>query len=145
MRMGDKILPISALLAIPALLAISFPLEALTFKAQEPSKVDENFAAVFVTLEPAAESAAIRAAKSSWRQGGPRKVHVELLPSELTESFGNPMAPIGMRSRPPYPPLAEGAISPFLPSRRAPAPVRIAPEKDDEELPFPRTELLKLN
>lgn len=145
MRMGDKILPISVLLAIPAVLLASFPFEALSFRAGDPSKRSSSFTAAVVSLDSAVESAAIRAAKSSWRQGGPRKVRVDLLPSELPEASRGPMAPLTMRSRPPTPPLAEGAISPFLPSRRASAPARIATAESGEELPFSREELLKID
>ena len=73
MRMGDKILPISVLLAIPAVLLASFPFEALSFRAGDPSKRSSSFTAAVVSRENGSSSplsaVAIRAGADARRDG----------------------------------------------------------------------------
>ena len=146
MRLADNLVSCAALLAIPAVVAVAFPFEALTFRASSAAPSAPDFSAALVTLDAKDEIAAVHAAKSAWRQGGgPRKERVDLLLPELPGDFRVPMAPIGTRSRLPAPPVATDGVSPYLPSQRAPAPERIVAEPGADELPFPREELLRIN
>ena len=71
--------------------------------------------------------------------------YVNLLPAELPGADESPTVAIELRREPNVPPVVENEIPPFLPSRRASAPVRIPAETVKEEPVFSRTELLRLN
>ena len=143
---GDEIVTVLMVLAVPFAVAAVFPYEAVGFRAEAPEKGRERPVVAFVTLDRMTETAAERAAKATWRRDGVlRGLRPDLLASDLPEEPRTPVLSIGARSRPPEPPLAVCEPSPFLPSRRAPAPARIEPEAADEPLTFSREELLKID
>lgn len=130
-------------LTVAVLIAV-FPDAALrrtaaTVAADRPS-------AAFVCLDEREEIAVLRRVKDEWRKGGgERRVEPELLFSELPGTEKPAILPIESRSRPPSPALAEGAVTPFLPSLRAPAPVRTPTAPAASGATFSREEMLKLD
>ena len=70
---------------------------------------------------------------------------VDLLSADLPGTETAPMMSAGSRPRTDALPIVGDGMPPFLPSRRAAAPVRISVETRRDDAPFPRTELLKLN
>ena len=70
---------------------------------------------------------------------------VDLLSADLPGTETAPMMSTGSRPRTDALPVVGDGMPPFLPSRRAAAPVRISVETRRDDAPFPRTELLKLN
>ena len=76
-------------------------------------------------------------------EGG--RLSVDLLSADLPGTEAAPMMSAGSRPRTDALPVVGDGIPPFLPSRRAAAPVRISVETGRDDAPFPRTELLKLN
>lgn len=145
-RTGDEIVTVLMVLAVPLAIFAVFPYDAVRFRAEMPAKERERPVVAFVTLDQKTETAAERAAKATWRRDGvSRGLHPDLLSSDLPEEPLTPVLSIGARSRPSELPVAVCEPSPFLPSQRAPAPVRIEPEAADEPLTFPREELLKID
>ena len=139
----SELLTTATVLAIPFGIAAILPWGALGFRATPVRSRVGGFAA-FVSLTPEQEAQAMRAAKSSWR-GGERAVNqgrADLFFGELPELPNPPVLGIGDRTRTPAPSDVPVGRSPYLPSRAAPAPVRIAPPADGPTLPFPREELL---
>ena len=102
-------------------------------------------AASIVFLDSAAVTRAMRATRILSRHEGGRAVAADLLADELPELVAEPMMSRTPRFHLEQPTVIEGGMPPFLPSRRAAAPVRIPVGKDVGSLPFSRNELLKLN
>lgn len=140
---GD-VLSVVAVLAVPLWLAAVFPREAIGFSASdEASRVSDPSASI-VFLDSASIARAMSSARIlSRNEGG--VAGINLLSAELPGAGETPMMPSALRSRPGVPEVVEGGIPPFLPSRRAAAPVRVSGGHDADVLPFSRNELLKLN
>lgn len=131
--------------AIVAALALEFPSAAISFRARpdaSPSAEQGAFAA-YVFMDEQTEARFLRKAKETWRKSG--REYADLSVVELPEAQKNPVLTLDSRTLPPQPPIAEGGLSPFLPSCRAPEPVRIPAAADKARLPFPREELLKID
>lgn len=128
-----------------AALVVVFPDEAL--RRAEPPRIAANRpSAAFVTLDERSEIAVLRRVKDEWRKGGgERRVDPDLLFSELPGAEKAAILPIESRSRPPAPALAEETVTPYLPSLRAPAPVRTPPAPETPGATFSREEMLKLD
>ncbi len=133
-----------------AAVALAFPYGALTFRPR-PAKAAQPAFAAFVTLSPAEEAAAMKAAKSSWNAeaGAVRYMRAELFVSELPKGRDEPALEISDRvSRQTPSPISPG-LSPFMPSQAAPPPRMIKAEKSgDKDVPlqvFGREELLRMN
>lgn len=136
-----------AVLGLPAAIIASFPFSAVAFRAKPDQPPKRPFAA-FVKLSAAEESAAMRAAKSSWSSGadGVKKIHAELYFGRLPVSRNEPALEIGERAATPAALVSGTWPPPYLPSQAAPAPVKITPESENETpLPFPREELYKID
>lgn len=139
----EDLLSVAAVLSVPLALALAFPREAIGFAA---SRDDERGVSTdsIVFLDVSAAAKALRAAKILPRgEGG--GISADLLPAELPGPDAASMMSVDLQRCPSRPSVVESGLSPFLPSRRAPAPVRISGGKTEDGLPFPRSELLKLN
>ena len=143
---GDLV-SLAAVLAVPLVFAMAFPREAIGFFAVSDS--GDHVAAPsasFVFLDSDAVARVMQATRIlSRHDGGGTSGGVDLLVAELSDSDAGPMMPIALRRRPGVSEVIEGGIPPFVPSRRAAPPLRISAEKDGDGLPFPRSDLLKLN
>ena len=143
---GSELLSVAAVLAVPIGIASVFPYGALVFSAARPAVPAEGRTASIVFLDETAVARVMREARSISRTEGGGRAHVDLLSRELPGANDLPKAAIGLRRRhPDAPPVVENGIPPFLPSRRAAAPVRISAGTEKDEPPFSRNELLKLN
>ena len=133
-----------------AAVALVFPYDALFFRLRPVRPARPAFAAL-VTLSQAEESAAMKAAKSSWNAEADavRRMRAELFVSELPKGRDEPALKIADRVPRQTPPPVSPGLLPFMPSRAAPPPAKIEPDKADlkgEPAPaFTREELLRLN
>ena len=141
----SELLSVAAVLALPIGIASVFPYGVIRFSASHPVVSPDARTASIVFLDEAAVARVIRAARTVSRGEEARRSYVNLLPAELPEVDEVPTAAIGLRRKPDDPPVVENGIPPFLPSRRASAPVRIPAETAKEKPVFSRDELLKLN
>lgn len=145
-RLRSEIATVMTVLSIPFGIAAVFPYRALTFRGSAAARLGTEPVASFVTLDEKSEGAAIRAAKTAWRDEGAEPMrNSTLILNELPEEPKRPVLTIESRSRLPALPLVERDVSPFLPSRRAVAPVRIAPDESADLQTFSRKELLKID
>lgn len=146
MRGSDVVISsaIPVALTVAALFAV-FPGEALR-RSPRPAVPANRPSASFVALDEREEIEILRRVKDARRKsGGERRVDADLLFSELPEAEKSAILPIESRSRPPAPALAEEAVTPFLPSRRAPAPVRTPDGPTSPVTTFSREEMLKID
>ena len=133
-----------------AAVALSFPYCALKFRPR-PDKAAQPAFAAFVTLSPAEEAAAMKAAKSSWNAeaGAVRHLRAELFVSELPKGRDEPALDIADRASRQTPSPIPPGLSPFLPSQAAPPPKMIEADKpgrkDGPSPAFGREELLRMN
>ena len=142
---GSEFLSIAAVLALPIGIASVFPYGAIGFSPSRPAASPDVRTAAIVFPGEEEVARVIRASRTVSRGEEAGRSYVSLLPSELPEADESPTAVIGLRRKPDDPPVVENGIPPFLPSRRAPAPVRISAETAKEKPVFAREELLKLN
>ena len=131
--------------AVIAALTLEMPSAAYSFRARsDESSPEKGYAsAAYVLMDAQTEAFFLRKAKDTWRKGGSE--YADLSVFDLPEERRQAVLTLEARSRPPFPPIAEGSLSPFLPSSRASAPVRIPAEADKKTLPFSREELLKID
>ena len=141
----EDLVSIAAVLAVPLVFAAAFPREAVRFAASAGGGSASSPAVSIVFPDSASVARAMRSTRILSRRGGGGNAGAGLLTVELPEADLVPMMPVGLCDRPKAPTVLEGGIPPFLPSRRAAAPVRIPAAKRGDSLPFPRQELLKLN
>ena len=131
--------------AVVAVLALEIPSSAYSLRfrpaAQLPEKAGASAAYVFMDAQT--EAFFLRKAKDTWRKGGSE--YADLSVFELPEEAKEPVLSLDSRGHQPQPPVAEGALSLFLPSCRASEPERIPPSADKVQPPFPREELLKID
>ena len=135
-----------AVLSVPAAVAFVFPYEALLFRATEPPRREVGLAGVALTADQ--EAAAMRAAKTSWQvaEGGARRLRAEMPFAELPEAPRTSVLSAGERRRRETLGDMECGPSPYLPSRRAAPPQKIADGAAvAEPPPFSREELLKID
>ena len=125
--------------------ALVIPRELIGFSAKGAGASPSTTAASIVFLDSSTVARAMRATRILSRQEGGRNVVADLLDTELPAPVTDPMMPRAPRFRPEQPAVIGGGMPPFLPSRRAVAPVRISVDKDVGSLPFSRDELLRLN
>ena len=144
-NVGSEFLSAAAVLAVPLGIAAAFPFGALGFSPSRDARPRSAPSASIVFLDEADVTRAMRAARSVPRAEDGERAYIDLFFRELPDDRSRPMAAVGSRHRSPVPPVVESGIPPFLPSRRADAPVRISAEGEKDALPFPREELLKLN
>lgn len=145
MRTSGQILSLAMVWSVPLSIAAVFPYEAIGFRARADASGSGGRTA-FVALSAAQERSLAQAARTTWRKEvGADAWRPNLLADILPETPCPPVLPVAVRSRPPAPPLATGGVSPFLPSRMAPPPRKIAPDAAEETLAFPKKELLKIN
>ena len=143
--LGEDLVSLAAVLAVPLGFALSFPREAVDFSASRGGGASRPSVSI-VFLDSSSVARAMRSARIlSKHEGGGDASGVNLLSEDLPGADVSPVMPIGARGRTAAPAVIGGGVPPFLPSRRAAAPVRIPGGKDADALPFPRTELLKLN
>ena len=139
----EDLLSVAAVLSVLLVLVLTFPREAICFVASRADAQDKSSSSI-VFLDVSAVAKAMRATKilpRSERAG----MSADLLPAELPRPDAASMMSVDMQRRPSSPSVVENGLSPFLPSRRAAAPARIPVGEAVDELPFPRSELLKLN
>ena len=141
----EDILSVVAVLAVVLGLASAIPRELIGFSANRDVDRPASTVASIVFLDSAAVTRAMRATRILSRHEGDGTVAADLLATELPEPVAEPMISRAPRSHLDRPTVVEGGMPPFLPSRRAAAPVRIPAGKDVGSLPFSRDELLKLN
>ena len=141
----EDLLSVAAVLAVALGFASAIPRELIGFSAGRDVGRPSSPAASIVFLDSAAVTRAMRATRILSRHEGDGNVVADLLAGELPGPVAEPMMPGDSRLRPASPTVIEGGMPPFLPSRRAAAPIRISVGKDAGSLPFPRDELLKLN
>ena len=140
---GD-LLSVAAVLAVPLGLATAFPRAAIGFSAADVARTPAPGVSI-VFLDAGAVARAMRTTRILSRNEGGGSAGADLFVVDLPRQDAIPTMPIESRSRAKAPSVVEGGIPPFLPSRRAAAPVRISGGEDADPLPFPRKELLKLN
>lgn len=146
MRTRGDLVSVLAVLAVPLGLAAVFPREAIGFSAADERPRGRESSVSIVFLDSSSFARAMRSTRIlAKHEGGGGVADANLLPSELPGANMAPMIPMDVHGRPKEPAVVECGVPPFLPSRRAPAPVRIAGGGDEDALPFPRSELLKLN
>ena len=143
--LGSELLSVATVLAVPLGLAAVFPYGALGFSPVRATDRPPRPSAAIVFLDEAAVARTLRAAKTMSRNTEGGRLSVDLLSADLPGTEAAPMMSAGSRPRTDALPVVENGIPPFLPSRRAAAPVRISVETGRDDAPFPRTELLKLN
>ena len=141
----SEFLSVVAVLALPIGIALVFPSGAIGFSPSPPVASPDVRTAAIVFPNEEEIARMIRASRTVSRGEEEGRSYVNLLPSELPGADESPTAVIGLRWKPDNPPVVENGIPPFLPSRRAPAPVRISAETAKEKPVFARDELLKLN
>ena len=143
--LGSEVLSVVTVLAVPLGLAAVFPYGALGFSPARPHDQPSRPSAAIVFLDEAAVARTLRAARTMSRSAEGGRMYVDLLPADLPGTETAPMMPAGSRPRTDAPQVVGDGIPPFLPSRRAAAPVRISVETGRDDSPFPRAELLKIN
>ena len=141
----EDLLSVSAVLAVALGFASAIPRELVGFSASKDVDRPTTTAASIVFLDSAAVTRAMRATRILSRHEGDGTVAADLLSAELPELTAEPMMSRTSRFHLEQPTIIEGGLPPFLPSRRAAAPIRIPVGKDVGTLPFSRDELLKLN
>ena len=141
----EDLLSMTAVLAVALGFASAIPRELIGFSASKDIGRPSPTAASIVFLDSAAVARAMRATRILSRHEGDGTVVADLLATELPELAAEPMMSRHPRFRLEQPTVIGGGLPPFLPSRRAAAPVRIPTGKDVGSLPFSRDELLKLN
>lgn len=141
----SELLSVAAVLALPIGIASVFPYGAIGFSASRPAVSPDARTASIVFLGEEDVVRVMRAARTVSRGEDARRSYISLLPPELPGADEPPPAAIGLSRKTGDPPVVENGISPFLPSRRASAPVRISAETVKEKPVFARDELLKLN
>ena len=147
---GD-FLSAAIVIATVGAVAASFPFDAISFHPR-PTKGSRAAFAAFVSLTPAEEAAAMKAAKSSWNaeSGGVRHLRAELFSNELPEAESEPaLGVLDRLARQTPEPVAPG-LSPYLPSQSAPPAKAIPAEKASDEggesaPAFSREELLRID
>ncbi len=142
---GSELLSVAAVLAIPIGIASVFPYAAVGFVASPPVVSANAKTASIVFLDETTVARVMRATRTVSRGAEAGRSYANLLPSELPGAGELPAAAIGLRRKPCEPQVIENGIPPFLPSRRASAPVRIPVVAEKNEPVFSRNELLKLN
>lgn len=140
---GSELLSVAEVFAIPLLIAAVFPYGAVGFSASRSARPADGSAASIVFLDDAAAARAVREARIMSRNGNGGRI--DLLSPELPDAGNEQAVTTVPRPRPRALPIVESGIPPFLPSRRAAAPIRISAEAEKDELTFSRDELLKLN
>jgi len=134
--------------AVPALLYLSFPSEALLPLPPAPEPASKASCA-FVTLTPEEERKALAAARAAWQidRGSDRRMSIDLFAASLPPL--PPRAALGILSRPRVEHCVDApyAPDPLPPTLAAPLPATIAPQPDANAATptFSREELLKLN
>ena len=141
----EDFVSVAVVLAVVLGLASAIPRELIGFSASKEIGRPSSTAASIVFLDSAAVTRAMRATRILSRHEGDGTVVADLLATELPELVAEPMMPRAPRFHLEQPTVIEGGVPPFLPSRRAAAPLRIPVGKDVGSLPFSRDELLKLN
>ena len=141
----SELLSVTAVLALPIGIASVFPYGSLEFSASRPAVSPGVSTASIIFLDEEDVARVIRAVRTVSRREEAGRSYVNLLPAELPGADESPTGAIELRREPNVPPVVENEIPPFLPSRRASAPVRIPAETVKEEPVFSRTELLRLN
>ncbi len=134
-------------LAVPLSVAWVFPYSAIGYRLPQAKPARPAFAAL-VSLSAVAEQAAVKAAKTSWRNGDDGVVHLrpDLELGELPESQPVPVMPISSRVSAPLPPPLKPGRSAYLPSLAAPPPAIIRPDAASSPEPaFSRQEMLEIN
>ena len=138
-------------LATIGAVAASFPFDAISFRPR-PSKSSRAAFAAFVSLTPAEEAAAMKAAKGAWNaeSGGVRHLRAELFSNELPEAESEPALGLPDRLARQAPEPVSPGLSPYLPSQAAPSakaiPAEKAADEGGESSPaFSREELLRID
>lgn len=142
---SGELLTVAEVLALPLVIATAFPYDAIRLPASRSARSADVSTASIVFLDEASVARAERAARTVSRHGDGDRAYVELLAPELPPAGNEPMAAAVPRRVSSELPVVENGIPPFLPSRRAAAPVRISAETVKDEPAFSREELLKLN
>ena len=141
----EDLLSMTAVFAVALGFASAIPRELIGFSAGKDIGRPPSTAASIVFLDSAAVTRAMRATRILSRHEGDGVVVADLLSVGLPELTAEPMMSRNPRSHLEQPTVIEGGLPPFLPSRRAAAPVRISAETVKDEPTFSKDELLKLN
>ena len=141
----EDVVSMAAVLAVALGFASAIPRELIGFSASKDIGRPSSPAASIVFLDSTTVTRAMRATRILSRHEGDGTVATDLLSAELPEQAAEPMMSRSPRFHLEQPTVIGGGLPPFLPSRRAAAPIRISAGKDAEVLPFSRGELLKLN
>ena len=141
----EDLLSVAAVLAVALVFALAIPREVIGFSVRRDAESPSSSVASIVFLDSSSVTRAMRATRILSRHEGDGTVAADLLAADLPGQDTEPMMPRASRFGSERPSVIEGGIPPFLPSRRAAAPIRIPAGKDVGSLPFSRDELLKLN
>ena len=141
----SELLSVVEVLSVPLLVAAAFPYGAIEFAASREMRSPDGSTASIVFLDDAEAARAVREARIMSRTGNGGRMRIDLLSPELPDAGNERAVATVPRPRPHALPVVESGIPPFLPSRRAAAPIRISAEAEKGEATFSRDELLKLN
>lgn len=145
---SSELASVLTVMTVPVAVFLVFPHDALAFRAT-PTAAGRPASAAFVRLTVAEESLAIRKAKTSWQEGADgaaRNLRADVFFPELPEEKFESVMAVEDRQLAYEPKLVGCPLPPFLPSRRAGAPRRIAADgKNEEPLSFSREDLLKID
>ncbi len=132
-------------LAVPAVVALSFPYAALSFRPID--RVASTAASsAWVVLSAAEERLALRRARSSWRgdAGDVRSLHADLSVDELPVLHKEQVFPSLERTWADEPARIGYSASPLLPTRAACAPAKIEVDEGPAAATFDREEMLRI-
>lgn len=143
----SELLSLALVLAVPVLVVLVFPYQALEFRARMSTETPTRLAA-YVTLTAEEEEAAIKAAKTSWRGEGSvnGQTRSELVLGELPAPDSSPVLTIESRTRPEFRQQSQECFPVYLPSQAAPLPNKLPDEGAERAKPaFSRQELLEIH
>lgn len=132
-------------LAVPAAIALAFPYDALRFVPAPESRRAPS--AAFVTLTPAQEQAALKAAKTAWQGNaeGVRRMRIDMTLGDLPADDRREAIAVSVEPTLAIPPPIAYGLPPDPRTQAAPAPREIGAAAPDARPPaFSKEDLLKL-
>lgn len=144
----SECLSLAVALTLPAAVLLTLPYADLLGRPPAADVPASAPFAAFVTLTDEQEAQAMRRAKfaGSGEASGARVRPVDLILSRLPDDPPASVVRLADRVRPPEPPRRALRRTPFLPSRAAPPPARIAPDPlPARPLGFSKEDLLQID
>ncbi len=145
-RVRNELFPLAVVAALPTMLVLSIPREAIGFLPKRDLP-PASASCAFVTLSAADEAKALEAARSAWhvRSRDVRELRIEMFADSPPERKQTEMLTISSRTRPPAPEPPAFVPSAVPKTLAAPAPTRIPSESENAPEAFPREDLLRID